>query len=259
MPVTYGYNNFLKRMRCIDLNCDMGEGCGNDADIMPYISSANIACGYHAGDEPTIKQTIQHALRYNIAIGAHPGFNDKPNFGRTEQQLAYDEVYTLVLQQIQLLQKLAALYNAKLHHVKPHGALYNMAAKNAEMAAAIAQAVKQADRKLVLYGLNNSLLITEAQKAGLQTANEVFADRHYNGDGSLVTRQKKGALIEDDEEAIRQVLTMVKNKEVISIDGRKVPVYAQTICLHGDGTHAVTFVREIREALIAEGITIQTV
>lgn len=246
-------------MQYIDLNCDMGEGCGNDAAIMPYISSANIACGCHAGDESTIKQTIKTALQYNVAIGAHPGFNDKANFGRTELHLNYNEVYTLVLQQIQLLQQYLLLYNVKLHHVKPHGALYNMAAKNIEMAAAIAQAVKQADDALVLYGLSNSFLITEAQKTGLQTANEVFADRRYNSDGSLVARQKSGALIEDDNSAVKQATTMVKEGKVLSIDGVMVPVHVQTICLHGDGAHAAEFAQKIRYALIADGITIQTI
>jgi len=257
MPVTYVYKNFFQRMQYIDLNCDMGEGCGNDAAIMPFISSANIACGYHAGDEATIQQTIKCALQHNVAIGAHPGFDDKANFGRTEMVLGYNEVYSLVLQQIQIIQQYTLLYNTRLHHVKPHGALYNMAAKNIEMAAAIACAVKQAGDSLVLYGLNNSLLITEAQKLGLQTANEVFADRRYNNDGSLVSRQSKSALIEDDKEAISQVIKMIKKGHVVSVDGLPVPVHVQTICLHGDGLHAVAFVQKIHAALAANNIAVQ--
>ncbi|HWB28057.1 MAG TPA: 5-oxoprolinase subunit PxpA [Chitinophagaceae bacterium] len=246
-------------MHCIDINCDLGEGAGNDEAIMPYISSANIACGYHAGDETTMRQTIECALQHNVAIGAHPGFDDKKNFGRTEMNLGFSEVYNLVLKQIVLLQKLAATYNTTLHHVKPHGALYNMAAKNVTMAAAIACAVKDAGKTLVLYGLNNSYLISEARKAGLRTANEVFADRRYNNDGSLVARINPAALIENEEEAIKQALNLVVSNTVLSIDWKAVKVEAQTICLHGDGKHAAAFAQKIHEAMKAHHIVIQSI
>jgi UPF0271 protein len=244
-------------MRYIDLNCDMGEGVGNDKAIMPYISSANIACGYHAGDEATIRQTIEYALQYNVAIGAHPGFDDKKNFGRLDVALTGNEVYDLVLKQVTIAQNIAAEFNTNLHHVKPHGALYNMAAKNTGMAQAIARAVKCAGEKLILYGLNASYLIDEAQKLHLQTASEVFADRRYNNDGTLVSRLKTNALIEHEDEAVKQVLNMVLHNTVLSVEWAAVKVNAQTICIHGDGRHAVEFAKKIHDALIAHNITIK--
>jgi UPF0271 protein len=245
-------------MISIDLNCDMGEGIGNDAAIMPFISSANIACGYHAGDSTIIKKTIALCLQHTVAVGAHPGFNDRENFGRREITLQHDEVYKLVLQQVIIVKDIAAALGAKLHHVKPHGALYNMAAKNSAMAAAIAKAVKDVDQSLVLYGLNNSFLISEAQKAGLITANEVFADRRYNNDGSLVSRTKSGALIEDDKEAITQVLDMVLHRKVVSAGGVNIPVQPETICIHGDGKNAVSFAKKIRGALYDNRVVIRS-
>src|SRR5690242_7058689 len=189
----------------VDLNCDMGEGIGNDAAIMPYISSANIACGYHAGDEETIKQTVELCLKYNVAIGAHPSFNDKNNFGRTEMNLPLSEVYDLVTKQIHLLDKIAKQKGVLLHHVKPHGALYNMAAKDAELAARIALAVKDISTELILFGLSGSNSINEAKKIGMKTANEVFADRTYQDDASLTPRTEPNALIEDEMRSIQQV------------------------------------------------------
>ncbi len=246
-------------MLSIDLNCDMGEGIGNDAAIMPYVSAVNIACGFHAGDEATVKQTIKLALQHHVAIGAHPGFDDRENFGRLELQLTNEEVYNLVFKQVMIVQNIAASFHTKLHHVKPHGALYNIAANNSGMSAAIAKAVKDIDETLVLYGLNNSYLISEAQKVGLATASEVFADRRYNADGSLVGRTKAGALIEDENMAIQQVLNMVLRSQVISIDNRQVNVNAQTICIHGDGNNAVAFAKKIHETLGKNDIIIKTV
>src|SRR6266404_9688454 len=165
--------------RGLDINCDMGEGIGNDEAIMPFISSANIACGYHAGDEETMKQTIESAIKYNVAIGAHPSFFDKENFGRTEMNLPADEIYDLVILQLRTIHKIVKEKNAALHHVKPHGALYNMSARSPQIAKAVAQAVKDFDGGLVLFGLSGSHSIKEAEVINLRTANEVFADRTY--------------------------------------------------------------------------------
>ena len=236
-------------MLLCDLNCDMGEGIGNDELIMPYITSANIACGYHAGDEEKMRQTILLAKKYNVNIGAHPSFLDRENFGRTEIKKSPQEVYDLVSKQIDLLQKIAADNNAVLHHVKPHGALYNMAAKDKQLAHAIAKAVKESDKNLVLFGLSNSFLITEAKAIGLKTANEVFADRTYQDDGSLTPRLQPNALIENSDEAIQQVLMMVKQKKVKTVSGKEIPMTAETICIHGDGRYAVEFAKAIRSSL----------
>ena len=244
-------------MQTIDLNCDMGEGAGHDADIMPYISSANIACGFHTGGEDTMKKTVELALQYGIAVGVHPGFADKENFGRTEKYLPLAEVYDLVSQQIYSLQKIAHGMGATMHHVKPHGALYNMAAKDSALADVIAKAVKDADGNLVLYGLYNSFLISAAGSAGLRCAAEVFADRRYDRDGNLVARKLEGALIENEADAIKQVLRMVLNNEVNTVEGLVIKVHPQTICLHGDGVHAPAFAKKIHAALLENGIVIK--
>jgi UPF0271 protein len=193
----------------VDLNCDMGEGIGNDAAIMPYITSANIACGFHAGNGNTIRQTIDLALQHNVHIGAHPSFRDKANFGRTEMDLPLDKVYAIVIEQIIKIDLIAKEKGTTLHHVKPHGALYNMAAREAKLARTIVQAVKDFREDLVLYGLSGSYLIHEAKELGLQTMSEVFADRTYQDDGTLTPRTEANALIEDEEQSIRQVLQMI--------------------------------------------------
>ena len=236
-------------MLLCDLNCDMGEGIGNDEAIMPYITSANIACGYHAGDDETMRETVLLAQKYNVNIGAHPSFLDRENFGRTEIKTSPHEVYELVLQQIKLLQKIAEDCNASLNHVKPHGALYNMAAKDKSLAAAIAKAVKDHNKNLTLFGLSNSFLISEAKAIGLKTASEVFADRTYQDDGSLTPRSQPNALIKNSEEAIQQILMMVKQKKVKTVSGKEIPIIAETICIHGDGEHAVEFAKVIRNIL----------
>ena len=250
MPVTFTYKLIYKlSMPTIDLNCDMGEGLSNDPMIMPWISSANIACGYHAGDEDTIKRTVELALQNKIAIGAHPGFADKANFGRTEMQLSLQEVYELVAAQIFLLQKIASEFGATLHHVKPHGALYNMAAKDAKLAEIIAKTVYDIDRGLVLYGLSGSCSISEAKKIGVKTASEVFADRTYQDNGNLTPRTQPNALIETEEASLQQVLQMIEQRTVTSINGKQVAIKAETICLHGDGAHAVAFAKNIYHTL----------
>jgi UPF0271 protein len=246
-------------MNSIDLNCDMGEGLDNDALLMPFISSANIACGYHAGDENIMQQTIDLCLQHGVSIGAHPGFADKTNFGRTEMQLALQEIYNLVADQIQLLQKIANSNGTKLHHVKPHGALYNMAAKDAALANAIAKAVYAIDPRLIFFGLSGSHLISEAEKLGLQTASEVFADRTYLDDGNLTPRSQPNAMIEAAGNSVQQILQMINEKTVTSINHKKIVIKAETICLHGDGKHALQFASTIYNALQENQIQIKPV
>jgi UPF0271 protein len=245
-------------MKTIDLNCDLGEGIGNDEEIMPYISSANIACGYHAGDEETIKHTIALCKKYNVSIGAHPSYPDRENFGRTDMLLPSEEIYELVKTQIELLKRIAAESGVIVHHVKPHGALYNMAARDKTIAPFVALSVKDADENLILYGLSGSQLIKEGKNHGLKTANEVFADRTYKDDGSLTSRNKPGALINDTSVAVAQVLQMVKEGTVKSVTGKNIPIKAETICLHGDGEHAVEFAKAIYQALKENGIEIKS-
>ena len=232
-----------------DLNCDMGEGIGNDELIAPYITSVNIACGYHAGDESTMHKTVLLAQKYKVNIGAHPSFLDRENFGRTEIKKLPEEVYELVSKQIKMLQKITLDNNIELHHVKPHGALYNMAARDKVLAHIIAKAVKDCDEDLVLFGLSNSFLISEATAIGLKTASEVFADRTYQSDGSLTPRTQPNAMIEDIEEVVRQVLMMVRHGEVKTISGNHIPIVAETICIHGDGKNAVELAKVINAAL----------
>lgn len=246
-------------MQTIDLNCDMGEGMPNDALLMPFISSANIACGYHAGNEKIMRQTITLALQHHVAIGAHPGFADKENFGRTNMQLPANEVYDLITKQLNILHQIAITEGALLKHVKPHGALYNMSAKDAALANTIAAAVYDFDASLVLFGLSGSHSIAEAENKGLKTASEVFADRSYQDDGSLTPRTSLNAMLTSDEAAMQQVLQMTEKKTVTSTNGKTIPICAETICLHGDGTQAVSFATKIREALNANHIQVKSI
>lgn len=241
----------------IDLNCDMGEGMPNDAAIMPWISSANIACGYHAGDENTIRETIALCLKYHVAIGAHPGFDDKPNFGRTAMKLSSKELYDLITLQLFVMDTACRKQNAKLHHVKVHGALYNMAAKDEEMSRVIAQAVKDFNPLLIYYGLSGSVMISQAKAAGLVTANEVFADRTYQPDGSLTPRSEKNALIESTEESMGQVMQMIEKETVTAVNGKAIPITADTVCLHGDGSHAAEFAEAIHQRLVLHHVGIR--
>lgn len=240
----------------IDLNCDMGEGMDTDRDIMPFISSANIACGYHAGDEETIKRTIDYCLQHNVAVGAHPGFDDKVNFGRTEVMLSEEELYTLVSKQVQLVKTIAEDKGTRLHHVKAHGALYNMAAKNEMYARVLAQAVKDIDPALRYYGLSNSLMLAAAEAISLQPVAEIFADRTYQPNGQLTPRSQAGALITDVEVSVNQVMQLVKNGTVQTVDGSVIALAAETVCLHGDGSHAIDFAKMINRRLKDEGIEV---
>jgi UPF0271 protein len=242
----------------IDLNCDMGEGMDNDALLMPLISSANIACGYHAGDDSIMRATVALAKQSGVSIGAHPGFADKENFGRREMQLSEYELYQLLWEQLSLLQTITKEASVLMHHVKPHGALYNMAARNVSLARVIAQAVKDFDASLIFYGLSGSYLISEAQALGLKSASEVFADRTYQDNGSLTPRSQANALIQDQTSSLAQVLQMIQEQSVIAVSGRTVSISAETICIHGDGPHAVLFAQKIKTALHTASINIQS-
>lgn len=236
----------------IDINCDVGEGMGNEEALMPFINSANIACGYHAGDEDTMKHIVQLCLQHQVNIGAHPSFLDRENFGRTAMQLSPAAIQALIAEQLNIMKAITDLYGAKLYHVKPHGALYNMAAKDAVIAKAIAQAVKDFDPSLVYYGLSGSVMITEAKKLGLATANEVFADRTYQNDGTLTPRSQPNALLNSEEEVIAQVIRFLKEKKVKTLTGEEIYIESDTICLHGDGAHAVELARAINQRIDEE-------
>ena len=237
----------------------MGEGCGNDAELMNFISSANVACGFHAGDRDTMRRTAELAIEKNVAIGAHPGYRDRDNFGRTEMSLPTKEVFELVREQVLSMSEICAELRVPLHHVKPHGALYNQASKDRELAAAIADAVASVSPDLILYGLSGSLSIDEAEAAGLKTASEVFADRTYQPDGSLTPRTQPGALLENVESSIDQVFQMVESQSVMTLAGAQIPLRADTVCIHGDGNSAIEIAKAIRESILARGILVRTI
>lgn len=230
----------------IDLNCDLGEGIGNDEAIMPFITSANIACGFHAGDEKTMRETIRLAKKFNVNIGAHPSWEDRENFGRKEINLSAEEVERIVFYQIELLAKIAKEENVKLSHVKPHGALYNQAAKDIDLARAIARAVKKSSQELILVGLADSRSMTEAGiEMGLRVIGEGFPDRRYNLDGTLMLRTQRGAIIESPNDVANHAIELIKNGIMF---GDKV-VYVDTLCLHGDHLYAAENAKLLRNVL----------
>jgi len=240
----------------IDLNADLGEGGDSDRALLQLVSSANIACGFHASDAQTMLQSVRWAKAFGVAIGAHPSFPDRENFGRTAMQLPPETVYAQLIYQIGALKSLAESEGERLAHVKPHGMLYNQAAADATLADAIARAVKAIDADLILIGLAGSESIRAAAHHGLRTREEVFADRGYLSSGALVPRSQPGAMIEEEARAIQQTLTMVKEGRVESISGEWVAVNAQTVCLHGDGAHALLFAQRLRDVFAAEQITV---
>ena len=245
----------------IDLNCDMGESfgawkMGDDRALMDVVSSVNVACGFHAGDASVMRETVLAAIEKGLAIGAHPSYPDLQGFGRRELKMTTREIFDVVLYQIAALEGICKASGARLHHVKPHGALYNAAAKNAEIAAAIAEAVKAIDANLIFYGLSNSFLIAEAEKINLKTASEVFADRTYQTGGALTPRNEPYALINDAAQAVAQVLEMIKNNSVTTVGGNIAAIKAETICIHGDGAHAREFAIAIRQKLAENKIKI---
>lgn len=246
-----------------DINCDMGErsplwdySLERDLSILPFISSVNLACGYHAGDPGTMHTMVEAALKAGVAIGAHPSFPDRENFGRSNMQLSPEQIYDMVLYQLGALNAFLQVNGAILHHVKPHGALYNMAAKDPIMAKAIADAVYDFDGSLILYGLSGSELIETGRHDFLSTCSEVFADRTYQDDGSLTPRSNPDALLHSQEASVSQVLQMVQQQTVQSLSGKTIPVKAETICIHGDGPDAVLFAKAIHNALSSAGIAV---
>lgn len=247
----------------VDLNCDMGESFGSykigaDDKIITSITSANVACGFHAGDPTTMRKTVILAMNHSVSVGAHPGFNDLVGFGRRNMSLSLQEIYDLMIYQIGALNGFVTSEGGVLNHVKPHGALYNMAAINKGMAEVIAEAVYKVNPEMILYGLSGSELIEAGKRIGLRTANEVFADRTYQEDGTLTPRTQEGALIKTEKDAILQVLKMVKQQKVITTNGTEIPIVADTICIHGDGENAVGFAKDIHKALIEDKVIVKS-
>ncbi|AZR72088.1 lactam utilization protein LamB [Anoxybacter fermentans] len=248
----------------VDINCDLGESfgrykLGQDDKILKLITSANIACGFHAGDPRVMYQTVKMAYEQGVAIGAHPGYPDLNGFGRREMKLSADEIYQLMVYQIGALQGFARLFGVKVEHVKPHGALYNQAAKDRVLAEAVAKAVADLDQELILFGLAGSELVRAGEKAGLRVAQEVFADRTYQADGTLTPRSRPDALIHDSDLAVKRVVRMIKEGKVETVDGAEISIKADTICVHGDEETALEFVKKLRAGLEKEGIEISKV
>ncbi|UXI69555.1 LamB/YcsF family protein [Tahibacter amnicola] len=246
-------------MRTIDLNCDMGESfgawkMGQDIAVMPHVSSVNIACGFHAGDPDTMRQTVEAAARHGIPIGAHPSLPDLAGFGRRDMAVSPNEAYALVLYQIGALDAFVRTHRRALFHVKPHGALYNMAARDDTLADAIAAAVRDFDPRLVLVGLADSALTRAGTRAGLRVAHEAFCDRRYQTDGSLVPRRESDAVLSSIDEAVAQALRIAAQGEVVARDGQVITLSAQTLCIHGDKADAAEFARRLRGALEGAGI-----
>jgi 5-oxoprolinase (ATP-hydrolysing) subunit A len=248
----------------VDLNCDLGESfgaytIGKDEEMLRFVTSANIACGFHAGDPEVMRKTVKLALKNDVAIGAHPGLPDLIGFGRRMMDITPREAYDMVVYQVGALAGFVKSEGGTMQHIKPHGALYNMAAKRKDLAEAIAEAVYKVNPQLILFGLSGSELVCAGERIGLQTANEVFADRTYQMDGSLTPRNQPDALIDDHQQAISQVSRMVKEGIVLSRQGKDVAIKADTICIHGDGQHALVFARQIREVLKSSGISVKAV
>lgn len=239
-------------MKSIDLNCDVGEGIGIEPEILPLVSSANIACGAHAGDRATMAAVLRLAEKHGVNVGAHPGFADREHFGRREISLPAPELETLVTKQLEALAECGPFL-----YVKPHGALYNMAARDESLAQSVVAAVKRFDSSLWVLGLAGSALLRAADNVGLKVAGEAFADRRYDDDGQLVSRSEPDAVIESQTEAVAQVVELIKNGRVKSSFGNWVPVDAQSICIHGDNPHALQFARSLHEVFATTGIKIQ--
>ncbi|UZW14188.1 LamB/YcsF family protein [Clostridium pasteurianum] len=238
----------------VDLNCDLGESfgvykLGNDELVLPYITSANIACGFHAGDPSVMRKTVKLALLNNVAIGAHPGIRDLVGFGRRNINISPEDAYNIVVYQIGALYGFVKSEGSKVQHVKPHGALYNIAARDSKIARAVAEAVYKVDPELILFGLAGSELIIQGEKVGVKIASEVFADRTYQRDGSLTSRSNPEAMITNTNEAVTRVVRMIKEGLVKCQQGKDIEIKADTVCVHGDGKHALEFTSQIKESL----------
>jgi UPF0271 protein len=241
----------------LDFNCDLGEGCGDDAAIIPWLSSANIACGFHAGDARTMHDTIALCVQHGVAIGAHPSFADREGFGRRELPVTPDTVYADTLTQVRALAAMADAQGARIRHLKPHGALYNLAARDRAIADAIAAATRDFQRDLWLVGLSGSELTAAGEAAGLRVAHEAFAERRYEADGTLTPRSRSDAVIEDLDTALAQVRRLLREGVVIARTGERVPRRMDTLCLHGDRNDAAQFARALHRTLQAEGVRIR--
>ncbi len=243
-------------MKRIDFNCDLGEGCGDDAAIVPWISSASIACGGHAGDQASMRMAIALCRQQGVAIGAHPSFEDRQHFGRRELAITADAIHAQVRRQIAALASACAQGDVQMSHVKPHGALYNIAARDPDVAEAIVDAVRSHDASLVLYALSGSALACAGETAGLHVAHEVFAERRYEADGTLTPRGTPGAVVEEIGDAITQVRMMLDHGQVTARTGESIAIRVDTICLHGDRKDAPGFARRLHETLVSSGIHI---
>lgn len=249
-------------MSAIDLNCDLGESfgayrIGMDERVVPEITSANIACGFHAGDPLVMKKTVELCRTYGVSAGAHPGYRDLQGFGRRNMKVSCEEVEADIIYQVGALKAFCDGAGVKLHHVKPHGALYNMAGKDYDLAMAICRGIRAVDPSLKILALSGSQMILAAKEAGISAVSEVFADRAYQPDGSLVPRTQEGAMITDEEEAIKRVVRMATEGKVTAIDGSDISICADSVCVHGDGEKALVFVKKIREALTAAGVELR--
>ena len=250
-------------MSCVDLNCDLGESfgaytMGMDAEVIPKVTSVNVACGYHAGDPLIMEKTVALAKQHGAAIGAHPGFPDLMGFGRRQMVVTPEEAGAYVKYQVGALMAFAKGHGLRLQHVKPHGALYNMAAKDEKLSEGICKAIYSIDPELIFMGLAGSVMLEAAERIGLKTASEVFADRAYNDDGSLVARSKPGAVIHDPEAAVARAVKMAKEGKVISINGKEIDIRADSICVHGDNPKAIETVIKLRNALIEQGVEVKS-
>jgi UPF0271 protein len=240
----------------VDLNADLGEGSGHDTELFELISSANIATGFHAGDSNTMHAAVSAAKQHGVAVGAHPSLFDRENFGRKELKVSNQEAFDTVAYQLGIFQAIASDVGVRPNHVKPHGALYNMAVRDESLADAIARAIESVDPKLILFAPDKSELARAGEAHGVQIAREIFADRNYLNDGWLVPRTRPDALLRDPKEAAQRVLRMLREGKVRSVEGRDVDVRGETICVHGDTPGAVEFARELRSQLEREGVTI---
>ena len=248
----------------VDINCDMGESfgayhIGADDEVFPFITSANIACGFHGGDPAVMRTTIAKAANHGVAVGAHPGLQDLIGFGRRTMDVTPEEAYDLVVYQVGALLGFARAAGVPMQHVKAHGALYNMAAASAPLSSAIARAVRDVDASLILFGLPGSHLVSEGERAGLRTACEVFADRNYMPDGSLVSRRRNDAYVHDAGEAVQRAIRMAREGKVRAVDGSEVDIRVDTICIHGDGAHAAEFAQQLRGGFEAADIAVRPI
>jgi 5-oxoprolinase (ATP-hydrolysing) subunit A len=247
----------------ININCDLGESSKlhstkNDPLLLNIVNSASIACGYHAGDASTMEKTIEISKKNHVSIGAHPSFKDRENFGRKRINLSSADIAKLITEQINILSEIAKVKNMKVTHVKPHGALNNMACENYEMAKIIAESIIKVDRDLIFLVPTGSEMEKAGKKFGMKIATEIFADRNYEDNGNLISRSKKNAIITDPKIAEKHVIKMIKNQALNCLSGKQIPCEIDSVCVHGDGENAVATAKQIREGLINSGVTLNS-